>query len=503
MRISSILIALMLIGAAPANAHVGSPDVFYEGDAGPYHLFVTVRMPKVIPGLAQVEIRSQSSDVREIQMTIRRLSGFGYSLHAIPDSAQRSTEDPHFWVGSLWVMETYDLVVRIEVDGPRGKAEVSVPLPAFAQSTLRMQRSLSALLFCCLLFLTIGSVSIVGASVREGRLLPGEAPTQKHFRRARIAMSAASLLLLIVIGLGNAWWNVAASNSQGQTWDSNSPRALATLQPDGRLLLRIQGQGDFWAKYINPETEKFLPDHGHVMHLFLLRIPYMDKMYHLHPQRTAGGSFAENLPTLPAGKYKIFADIVDSDGMPWTATGEIDLPGIAGVTLSGDDSQSSGTPLTSTKDDAMSAPLSDGGRMIWERDSSPLRANVPMSFRFRMEDRNGKAAKDLEPYMGMAGHAAFVRSDSSVFAHVHPAGSVSMAALQLAQASLPPVPPQANNLLSGNQAGAHAEMAIPIDTLSPEISFPYGFPKPGLYRIFVQVKRAGQVQTGIFDAHVQ
>jgi hypothetical protein len=56
---------------------------------------------------------------------------------------------------------------------------------------------------------------------------------------------------------------------------------------------------------------------------------------------------------------------------------------------------------------------------------------------------------------------------------------------------------------SSNGNGAHAEMAMPIDTLSPEISFPYGFPKPGLYRIFVQVKRSGQVQTGIFDAHVQ
>ena len=68
-------------------------------------------------------------------------------------------------------------------------------------------------------------------------------------------------------------------------------------------------------------------------------------------------------------------------------------------------------------------------------DSSPLRANAPMSFRFRIEDRNGRAAQDLEPYTGMAGHGAFVRSDCSVFAHVHPAGSVSMAALQMAQSS--------------------------------------------------------------------
>jgi hypothetical protein len=34
------------------------------------------------------------------------------------------------------------------------------------------------------------------------------------------------------------------------------------------------------------------------------------------------------------------------------------------------------------------------------------------------------------------------------------------------------------------------------------VTFPYGFPEPGDYRIFVQVKRAGRVITGVFDATV-
>jgi hypothetical protein len=42
-----------------------------------------------------------------------------------------------------------------------------------------------------------------------------------------------------------------------------------------------------------------------------------------------------------------------------------------------------------------------------------------------------------------------------------------------------------------------------MNVSSSEISFPYGFPKAGLYRIFVQIKRSGRVQTGVFDAHVE
>ena len=114
------------------------------------------------------------------------------------------------------------------------------------------------------------------------------------------------------------------------------------------------------------------------------------------------------------------------------------------------------------------------------------RARQPYEFRFRVEDSQGRPAEGMELYMGMQGHAAFVRTDRSVFAHVHPSGSVPMAALGLIADSNP-------------HAGHHMMHGGPPAV----VSFPYGFPKAGGYRLIVQVKRAGKVETGIFDARVE
>ena len=81
------------------------------------------------------------------------------------------------------------------------------------------------------------------------------------------------------------------------------------------------------------------------MHLFLISTPGMDRMWHLHPERAESGAFVDDLPTMLAGHYVVFADIVDKRGFPWTLVGQIDLPEISGKALSGDDSTWTGAPL--------------------------------------------------------------------------------------------------------------------------------------------------------------
>jgi hypothetical protein len=136
--------------------------------------------------------------------------------------------------------------------------------------------------------------------------------------------------------------------------------------------------------------------------------------------------------------------------------------------------------------------LSDGYTMVWDRPST-LTANTAYTFRFRLLDDSGKPAADMQPYMGMAGHAAFVKTDGKVFAHTHPEGSAAMAALMLANGG----DEHAGMNMEGMDMDQHTK------AISNTVEFPYGFPSPGRYRIFVQMKHGTTIETGTFDAMVE
>jgi len=489
-RLVTLLGALLLTAAIPALAHVGSPDVYYEGDAGPYHLFVTVRMPQVIPGVAEIEVRCEGHDVNSVQIVPLRLSGPGSTFPPTPDLAAPSKGDPQFFTGRLWLMESGALQVRVMADGGKGTGELSVPVAAFAQRTYAMQKPLAGLMIVLMLILGIGMISIAAAGAREASLKRGETPGPANARRAKIAIAVTIILVAGLVYLAKAWWGAEDTNYRNRVAFYQPPTAETRLENGDRLVIRARSENPTWSAKIN--MGEVVPDHNHLMHLFLVELPGLNRLWHLHPT-LLDGTFADDLPDMPAGHYQVFADVVDARGFPWTLVGTVDLPKINGGGLAGDDSSWSGDPIGSREGQRVSQ-LPDGSRMIWERGAGPLKANATMDFKFSVQDKNGSPADDLEPYMGMAGHAEFVRSDLSVFAHVHPAGSMPMASLEMAQAGLLGHTP---SMPSG------MAMASATGTLPAQVSFPYGFPKPGDYRIFVQVKRAGKVETGVFDAQVQ
>jgi len=174
--------------------------------------------------------------------------------------------------------------------------------------------------------------------------------------------------------------------------------------------------------------------------------------------------------------------VVRDDGMAETLTAEAVLPAPGGALRSGpvdpDDAWRAG-PATGCLEQA----LADGSTLRWAH--GPLSSGTPLELRFEVEGPGGAPAA-LEPYMGMLGHAAVLRDDASVFVHLHPVGTVSMAA----QGAF------------AQRLGEDARMEHGAAGEDGVVSFPYAFPKPGRYRLWVQVKRNGAVQTGVFDADV-
>jgi len=477
-----------LLAAPSANAHVGSKDVFQTVHAGPYTLYVTVRPPLVIPGVATVEIRSSGATVTGLSITPLPVTGEASKHPPAADIMQQNPTDRAFFTGAVWMMAPGAWQVRIEAQGAAGPQTATVPVLAVPVATLHMQRSMGVVLGLLGLFLVLSMAAVVAACVREARLPPGAEPTPNLRRRGLVALVVSLAVMSFIVYEGGQWWNVEAADYAENVF---SPTPTSTTLTGNQL--------DLFVKALTPEdvrrirlNDDYLPDHGHLMHLYAIRWPQMDAAFHLHPTLAAGGDFRDQLPAMPPGHYRLFGDVVHANGFPETLLATIDIPAnMPGTALSPEDASAFPSPINTTPL-GPGYKLPDGYTMVWDRPET-LTATTPYAFHFRLLDPAGKPATDMQPYLGMAGHAAFVKTDGTVFAHTHPEGSAAMADVMLANASLTP-----------DQPGSPPTMSMPApEKLAPEVDFPYGFPTSGRYRIFIQMKHANTVETGVFDAQVK
>ena len=102
-----------------------------------------VRPPQVIPGVAEIEIRSVAGGAETVRIAPLRLTA-GKQFSPVPDVARRSKEDPQFFTGSLWLMATGSWKVLVQVEGRLGKGELPVPVPALSTRVMSMQATQAA-----------------------------------------------------------------------------------------------------------------------------------------------------------------------------------------------------------------------------------------------------------------------------------------------------------------------------------------------------------------------
>lgn len=230
-----VLLALTLLFGQTAWAHVGSKDVFETVHAGPYTLYVTVRPPNVIPGVATVEVRSSGAAVSAIEMAPLPVTGEAAHHPPASDALTATAADPTFFTGSVWMMATGTWQVRFAVHGAAGSAQAAVPVLAVPIATLGMGRGLGWSLAALGLFPAVSMAGILGACVRDARLAPGQVAGATSRRRGLIA-TVAGLVLIAGIGwLGGRWWQVEAASYAGNIFVPSPTRAV--LQGDQLDLL--------------------------------------------------------------------------------------------------------------------------------------------------------------------------------------------------------------------------------------------------------------------------
>lgn len=186
--------------------------------------------------------------------------------------------------------------------------------------------------------------------------------------------------------------------------------------------------------------------HERQLHLIVVSRNLVD-YHHLHPAQGTDGAWTVDLPELPAGSYRVFADTrpTGADGI----TLGTDLSVGDGVTETDGAVASSAGDTTATVD----------GYQI-EMSGTPVVGESMLTFSVLS---NGRAIVP-DPYLGASGHLVALRAGDLAFLHVHPLGDATEQA--------------------------------------PGIRFAAEFPTAGTYRLFLDFSIDGTVRTAAFTVEV-
>jgi hypothetical protein len=223
-------------------------------------------------------------------------------------------------------------------------------------------------------------------------------------------------------------------------------RGLAVAQDDLRVVVEQpelrRGRTETLRFRIVDEHGEAVRDfdvtHEKRMHLILARRD-LTGFQHLHPTLAADGTWSAAVRLDAAGSYRLFADF-SRDDTPRTLAADLRVDGAADL-----------RPLPAPQ----SAAVSDGGydvRLV----AGEARPGHEADLRFTIT--RGGAPVRTEPYLGAGGHLVALREGDMAFLHVHP--------------------------------------------MDDGVRFAATFPTAGRYRLFLQFKHEGRVQTVAFTQEV-
>lgn len=225
------------------------------------------------------------------------------------------------------------------------------------------------------------------------------------------------------------------------------PAGLAVAQ-GGYLLqaddtsLRPGAPNDFRFRVVDgggAAVTRFAVEHEKRLHLVVVGRNLVDYA-HLHPTLGTDGTWDVELPALPAGSYRAFADFRPA--------------GAAALTLGVDLTVAGPTAGPELPEPSRRATVGDYDVTL-DGDSLPGESELAFTVA-----RDGRPVR-TEPYLGAAGHLVAIRDGDLAYLHVHP-----------------------------------------LDGRGDEVRFAAEFPSPGTYRLFLDFAHGGRVHTAAFTVDV-
>jgi heavy metal-binding protein len=226
---------------------------------------------------------------------------------------------------------------------------------------------------------------------------------------------------------------------------SFTPRDVRPMQPArARFVVR------------DPRTHRAVRDfalvHERVFHLFIVSRD-LEYFAHVHPALAPSGALGVDVTVPSAGAYQLIADFVPSGGAPQllqksfvTAGYRARLGAVPELAADRSDRIVRGVRVSLTMPDAVA-----GREQL-------------ITFDLR-DEASGQPVDDLEPFLGATGHLLLASADLENVAHSHPVAAIS------------------------GRAG-------------PNVVFQHLFPRAGMYRMWAQFQRRGEVMTAAFTVPV-
>lgn len=219
--------------------------------------------------------------------------------------------------------------------------------------------------------------------------------------------------------------------------------------------------------------------HEKPMHLLVVSTD-LSEFYHLHTEQAADGSFRVAHIFPRAGNYRFYAD--------YTPPGASQIVDQFSLQVSGQ-----AHPAIALAEDKSATQTVDGLRVTMQP-NKPLRASEEVMLDFTLADeQTNQPITDLQPYLGALAHFVIISEDGIEFLHAHPMEKTATPVEQgVSHEAMPHTQGEAMTINSSYSP----------QTSASQVSAHTSFPHAGLYKVWAQFQRAGQIITVPFVVRV-